>query len=55
MKFLPIEDKDIDLWVKEIKEPHKHEDHLQEVVDAGFSIDKSSKDLLAIYQELLKK
>ena len=55
VKFLPIEEKDIDLWVKEIKKPHKHEDHLQEVVDAGFSIDKSSKDLLAIYQELLKK
>ena len=55
VKFLPIEDKDLDLWVTEIKVPHQHEDHLQEVIDAGFSIDKSSKDLLTIYQELLKK
>lgn len=55
VKFLPIEDKDLDLWVNEIKVPHQHEDHLQEIIDAGFSIDKSSKDLLTIYQELLKK
>ena len=55
VKFLPIEDKDLDLWVNEIKAPHQHEDHLQEVIDAGFSIDKTSKDLLTIYQELLKK
>ena len=55
VKFLPIEDKDIDLWVNEIKIKHPHEDHLQEVVDAGFSIDKSSKDLLTIYQQLLEK
>ena len=55
MKFLPIEDKDLDLWVNEIKVPHQHEDHLQEIIDAGFSIDKSSKDLLTIYQQLLEK
>lgn len=55
VKFLPIEDKDLDLWVNEIKVPHQHEGHLQEIIDAGFSIDKSSKDLLTIYQELLKK
>ena len=55
VKFLPIEDKDIDLWVNEIKEKHPHEDHLQEVVDAGFSIQKSSKDLLTIYKQLLEK
>ena len=55
VKFLPIEDKDLDLWVNEINVSHQHEDHLQEIIDAGFSIDKSSKDLLTIYQELLKK
>ena len=55
VKFLPIEDKDINLWVDEIKVPHKHEDHLKEAEDAGFSIAKSSKDLLNIYQQLLEQ
>ena len=55
VKFLPIEDKDINLWVEELKVPHPHENHLKEVEDAGFSIDKSSQDWLNIYRQLLEK
>ena len=55
LKFLPIEDKDINLWVEQLKVKHDHEDHLCEVVKAGFSIKESSKDLLKLYQSLLEK
>lgn len=55
VKFLPISDDDLSLWVNEIKVKHNHENHLQEIKDSGFSIDEASKSLLAIYQSLLDK
>ena len=55
VKFLPIEDKDISLWVNEIKVKHDHEDHLDEIKKSGFSIDEASKSLLNIYRSLLDK
>ena len=55
LKFLPIEDKDLNLWVEELKVKHEHEDHLDEVIKFGFSIKESSKDLLKLYQSLLEK
>jgi glycosyltransferase EpsF len=55
LKFLPIEDKDIPLWVNELKIKHPHENHLDEVIKSGFSIKESSQDLLKLYQSLLEK
>ena len=55
VKFLPIEDKDLSLWVNEIKVKHNHEDHLDEIKKSGFSIDEASKTLLNIYRSLLDK
>ena len=55
LKFLPIRDEDINLWVEELKVKHDHEDHLQEIIDSGFSIAKTSKDLLDLYRKLLDK
>ena len=55
VKFLPIEDKDLSLWVNEIKVKHPHEDHLKEIIDSGFSIKESSIYLLEIYKKLLDK
>ena len=55
LKFLPIKDEDINLWVEELKVKHDHEDHLQEIIDSGFSIAKASKDLVNLYRKLLDK
>lgn len=55
LKFLPIRDEDLSLWVEELKIKHEHEDHLQEIIDSGFSIAKTSKDLLNVYRQLLDK
>lgn len=55
LKFLPIDDKDLSLWVEELKNKHPHENHLEEVIKSGFSIKESSVDLLNLYKSLLVK
>ena len=55
VKFIPIGDENLSKWVDEIKVKHEHEDHVQEVVDSGFSIKEASKTLLKIYQSQLDK
>ena len=55
VKFLPIEDKNLSLWVNEIKVKHDHEDHLDEIKKSGFSMDEASQSLLDIYRHLLDK
>ena len=55
VKYLPIEEDKINLWVDELKIKRPHEDHLDEVIKAGFSIKEASGDLLKIYKSLLEK
>lgn len=55
VKFLPIGDENLSKWVDELKVQHPHENHHQEMVDAGFSIKEASQNLLKIYKELLNK
>ena len=55
LKFLPIRDEDLNLWAEELKVKHEHEDHLQEIIDSGFSIAKASQNLLNVYRQLLDK
>lgn len=55
VKFLPIEDSDLSKWVDEIKGKHEHQDHIQELIDSGFSIKEASQKLLDIYKGLAHK
>ena len=54
-EFLPIGDENIDKWVESLSNVRQHEDHTQEVINSGFSINEASNNLLQIYKSLLSK
>ena len=54
-EFLPIEENDVNKWVKAIKQVRAHENHSKEITIAGFNIEEASKELLKVYQSLLQK
>ena len=55
VKFIPIGDENLSLWVNELKNKHDHQDNYQAVTEAGFNINEASKKLLEIYRSLLEK
>lgn len=55
VKFVPIGDENLTLWVNELKNKKEHINHYKEVTEAGFNIKDASKKLLDIYCSLLRK